>query len=74
MLRAVLAANGNVPPADIGVALALAGDRKKAFEYLEKAFSEEDSDLVLAVRHPALDSIRSDPRFTNLMRRLGLPE
>jgi len=74
MLRAVLAANGNVPPADIGVALALAGDRKKAFEYLEKAFSEEDSDLVLAVRHPALDSMRSDPRFTNLMRRLGLPE
>jgi serine/threonine protein kinase/tetratricopeptide (TPR) repeat protein len=59
---------------DAAVAFALAGDRNKALEYLEKAFSPEDADLILCVRFPAFDSMRSDPRFAAVMRRLGLPE
>jgi hypothetical protein len=50
------------------------GDRDKAFEYLEKAYANQDVELILGVRSPALDSIRSDPRYRDLMRRLGLPE
>jgi serine/threonine protein kinase/Tfp pilus assembly protein PilF len=60
--------------AAISVSFALAGDRNKAFQYLEKAFSDEDDELILGIRYPALDSIRSDPRYADLMRRLGLPE
>jgi TolB-like protein/Tfp pilus assembly protein PilF len=61
-------------PAYIAVGFALAGDRSKAFEYLEKSFSIESDELVLIIRFPAFDSIRSDPRYKDLMRRLGLPE
>lgn len=60
--------------AAIAVGFALAGDRNKAFESLEKAFADEDDELIFAIRYPALDSIRSDPRYADLTRRLGLPE
>jgi tetratricopeptide (TPR) repeat protein len=56
------------------VAFAIANDREKTFECLEKSYSGEDIELLLAIRYPAFDSIRSDPRFSDLMRRLGLPE
>jgi tetratricopeptide (TPR) repeat protein len=74
MISSVGTTNGGLPPSDLGLAFALAGDRNKAFEYLGKALSEQDSDLISAVRHPALDSVRSDPRFTKLMRQIRLPE
>jgi serine/threonine protein kinase/tetratricopeptide (TPR) repeat protein len=60
--------------AGAAVAAALAGDRDQAFKYLEKAFSDGDSELLIVIRYPALDSLRSDPRYKDLLRRLGLPE
>jgi TolB-like protein/Tfp pilus assembly protein PilF len=60
--------------AAVAVASALYGDREQAFRYLEKAYVDGDNELLFAVRHPALDSLRSDSRFADLMRRLGLPE
>jgi len=51
-----------------------AKDREKALEYLEKAYSQADEELLLSIRLPAFDFIRSDPRYAELMRRLGLPE
>jgi serine/threonine protein kinase/tetratricopeptide (TPR) repeat protein len=60
--------------AAVAVAAALAGDRNQAFEYLEKAYADGDSELLFVIRFPALDPLRSDPRFKDLMRRLGLPE
>ena len=67
-----------VPPeqntvAASAVAFALAGDRSKAFEILERAFADQDDELIFCLRYPAFDSLRSDPRFIDLMRRLGLP-
>jgi hypothetical protein len=35
---------------------------------------DPDDELIFCIRYPALDSIRSDPRYADLMRRLGLPE
>jgi serine/threonine protein kinase/tetratricopeptide (TPR) repeat protein len=60
--------------AAVAVAWAIRGDRKKAFEYLEEAFTHEDIELILCIRYPAFDSMRSDPRYATLMRQLGLPE
>jgi hypothetical protein len=58
----------------VAVASSLCGERDQAFQYLEKAYSDGDGELLTAIRSPALDPIRSDPRYADLMRRLGLPE
>ncbi len=60
--------------ADLAVSYALMGDRDKAFDALEKAFSIQDDELIFGIRYPALDSLRTDPRYAALMRRLALPE
>jgi serine/threonine protein kinase/tetratricopeptide (TPR) repeat protein len=68
-----------VPPENdavsaIALGFALAGDRDKAFEQLDKAFADQDDELIFGIRYPGFDSLRSDPRYADLMRRLGLPE
>ena len=60
--------------AAVAVASVLAGDRDQAFQYLEKAYTDGDTELLFVIRYPALDPLRSDPRFKDLMLRLGLPE
>jgi tetratricopeptide (TPR) repeat protein len=71
----VLLTPGSIgPPTNVAVSYALAGDRDKAFEYLEKAYAEQDSELTACIRFPALDPLRSDARFKDLMRRLKLPD
>jgi len=57
----------------VAVAYGYASDREKTFEYLERAYSQADEELLLSIRLPAFDFIRSDPRYADLMRRLGLP-
>ena len=50
------------------------GDRNLTFEYLEKAYANQEIELVLCIRYPTLDPIRSDRRYADLMRRIGLAE
>jgi serine/threonine protein kinase/tetratricopeptide (TPR) repeat protein len=64
----------NDPVSAIALGFALSGDRDKAFEQLEKAFADQDDELIFGIRYPGFDSLRSDPRYADLMRRLGLPE
>jgi serine/threonine protein kinase/Tfp pilus assembly protein PilF len=73
-LELAMAMDDSDRSAAVAVASVLAGDRNQAFEYLEKAYSDGDSELLFVIRYPAFDLIRSDPRFKDLMRRLGLPE
>jgi tetratricopeptide (TPR) repeat protein len=65
-------AHGSLP-ANVALAYALAGDRKKAFEYLERAYSEEDSELLAVIRFPGFDSLHSDPRWADILKKIGLP-
>jgi Tfp pilus assembly protein PilF len=60
-------------PANVAFAYALAGDRNKALEYLERAYSEEDSELNAVIRFPGFDSLHSDPRWADLLKKIGLP-
>jgi len=50
------------------------GERDQAFAFLEKAYGQRDEKLFgWGKSHPLLDPLRSDPRFTDLLRRIGLP-
>jgi serine/threonine protein kinase/tetratricopeptide (TPR) repeat protein len=60
--------------AAVAVSFAVVGDRDQLFQYLEKMFSDEDDELIFCIRYPALDGIRSDSRYADLMRQLGLPQ
>ncbi len=49
------------------------GDREKVFEYLEKGYEERDAALAMpAMTPPWCDSFKSDPRYQDLMRRVGV--
>jgi len=48
------------------------GDKDHAFEWLEKAFAERNDNLPFLKTDPLLDKLRSDPRFNDLLRRVGL--
>jgi TolB-like protein/DNA-binding winged helix-turn-helix (wHTH) protein/Tfp pilus assembly protein PilF len=48
------------------------GRKDRAFEFLEKAYSQRDLDLPWSVKSDSrIDSLRSDPRFQSLLRRVG---
>jgi hypothetical protein len=49
------------------------GDKERAFEYLEKAFAERSPGLRNIKKMPAFDDLHSDPRFADLVKRIGLP-
>jgi TolB-like protein/tetratricopeptide (TPR) repeat protein len=73
-LKLMLDPRSTAPPTNVAVVYALAGDRNKAFEYLEKARAEQDSELMACIRFPVFDLLHSDPRYADLMRRLDLPQ
>lgn len=51
---------------------AKAGQKDKAFEYLEKSYQRRESWMTLLKVEPGLDSLRDDPRFDELVERVGL--
>jgi len=48
------------------------GEKERALRYLEQAYVQRSSYLVLLKVEPLFDSIRSDPRFRDLQGRVGL--
>jgi tetratricopeptide (TPR) repeat protein len=58
------------------IAIIYAGLQKKdeAFEWLEEAYGSRDEWLLYLKIDPRLDSIRSDPRFSDLLSRAGFPQ
>ena len=52
--------------------LASLDEKDKAFEWLEKAYTLSKSRIVDVKVDPMMDGLRSDPRFDDLLRRIGL--
>lgn len=48
------------------------GDNEQAFYWLEQAYKEQSNILQFLKTHPYFDPIRGDPRFADLVRRVGL--
>jgi len=47
------------------------GERDKAFEWLERGFQQRDQRMVFLKVEPKWNNLRDDPRFQDLMRRVG---
>ena len=65
---------GTVFPSAVAAGYAMINDKERAFEWLEKAFAERDPDLSWLKAERSFDNIKSDPRFQDLQRRVGLPQ
>ncbi len=48
------------------------GDNEEAFVWLEQAYKEQSNILEFVKVHPYFDPIRNDPRFVDLVHRVGL--
>ncbi len=50
------------------------GETEEAMAWLERAYEERDPQLLAVKTDPGMDPLRSDPRFQDLLRRIGFPE
>jgi serine/threonine protein kinase/TolB-like protein/Tfp pilus assembly protein PilF len=71
-LRKQLAQRRYVDPSDIAYGYALLGDKDQVFYWLEKAYSEKAGGLQLIKVAKQMDPFRSDPRYLDLLKRMGL--
>ena len=49
------------------------GEKERAFEWLGKAYEERSCFLLWLKVDPIFDTLRSDPRFQDLLRRMNIP-
>jgi TolB-like protein/Flp pilus assembly protein TadD len=75
LLREFLAREkqGRVSPSRIAVICAGLNDKDRAFEWLEKAYRERSSFPVGIKSQLEYDNLRADPRYHDLLKRVGLP-
>ena len=61
-----------VRPYGLAIIHACLGQKPKAFENLENALAERDTQITELAIEPQFDALRSDGRFVDLERRIGL--
>jgi serine/threonine protein kinase/TolB-like protein/Flp pilus assembly protein TadD len=70
-----LSAHSYVAPFDFAVIYAGLGERDQAIAWLNRAYEERSYYMAVYLTTDArLDGLRADPRFADLLRRVGLPE
>jgi hypothetical protein len=73
-LQLQLAKRRYVDPTFIAYNHALLGEKDEALLWLEKAYSEKANELVWIKVAPELDSLRSDPRYIALVKKMRFPD
>ena len=61
-------------PGFVGFAYAAAGEKDEAFAWLERGFQEKSETMQYVKLASWLDPVRSDPRYADLLKRMGLPQ
>lgn len=59
---------------DLAVTYARLDENDRAFEQLENCYRDRGFEMLILKTDAHLDPIRSDPRFQDLVRRVGLPQ
>jgi hypothetical protein len=65
---------GYVSSYNIAQIQARLGNKLEAYATLEHAYAARDGNLTYLKIDPAFDDLRSDPKFQDLLRKLGLPQ
>jgi tetratricopeptide (TPR) repeat protein len=65
---------GIVPAASLATLYGALGESNEAFAWLEKAYQERDPQLTYLKAGRRFEPLRADPRFSQFLRRVGLPE
>ncbi len=65
---------GKISSFDMGRMYARLGDKDRAFEWLERAYADHSGEIVTLKADPVFDRLRTDQRFTDLLRRVGLTQ
>jgi hypothetical protein len=66
---------GYTSPYELRNCLAVLSDKQQAFEWLKIASREHDTLRLIALKTDfILDSLRSDPRYVDLLSRIGVPK
>lgn len=65
--------NEYVPALNVAWIYCALGDKDQAFAWFDKAIDEGEGRLLNMIAEPELDAVRSDPRFAESVRRMGLP-
>jgi TolB-like protein/Flp pilus assembly protein TadD len=60
-------------PYDIAIVYLGMGDHQRAIDWLEKAYSTRNSQLIYINRDPRFDPLREDSRFVQLLERFDFP-
>jgi tetratricopeptide (TPR) repeat protein len=69
-----LAESAPVDPGDIASLYARLGEKDSAFVYLDKAYRDHTNQIYFLKVDPDLDSLRSDIRYMELLRKMGFSE
>jgi len=62
-----------VSPYGVAMIYAALGDKEQAFQLLEKAYAERNTELVFLKVDPRADPLRADLRFQELVKKVGIP-
>ena len=65
---------GGVPSGSVAILHGALGESNEAFAWLEKAYEERDPQLTYIKAGRRFEPLRKDPRFAELVHRLGLPD
>jgi hypothetical protein len=63
-----------VAPNEIAKYYALMGDRDHTFEWLEKGYAERSGRMEYLKSEDSLETFHSDPRYVDLLKRMGMPQ
>jgi adenylate cyclase len=66
--------HGGAGTLELASAYARVGDKDKSLEWLQKAYEERNGNITLVNSYPDYKSLRGDPRFSALLKGIGLPD
>jgi hypothetical protein len=69
-----LAESHYIDPYMIAAVCAGLGAKKQAFDWLNKGIDERSSSMIYLKVDPFFDNLHADPRFADLVRRMGMPQ